>query len=264
MFVNENKDDWDSHLPYVTMAYRACTHESTKCSPNLLMLGREISLPIDILTGSNQDEISSFCPNLYIEWMRDAMQRAFDKVHENLQSSFHRQKKYYDCKLKHRQFEIGNKVLRWYPPKANKKLELALYTRDDTSDAPVQEEKLTEQTLDQSIWIDYTVDNITDIQDENVHNVETKPTSPKYSSRGRQIKPPIKMEIQIFADGDFNDEDLENRIEFFYTTITMQCPIDGCNAGRFGSKAKYQRHWDEKHLYLTISYSCPEIVQVSM
>ncbi|CAG2237483.1 unnamed protein product [Mytilus edulis] len=66
------------------------------------------------------------------------------------------------------------------------------------------------------------------------------------------------MEIQIFADGDFNDEDLENRIEFFYTPITMQCPIDGCNAGRFGSKAKYQRHWDEKHLYLTISYSCPE------
>ncbi|CAG2194497.1 unnamed protein product [Mytilus edulis] len=171
----------------------------------------------------------SFCPNLYIEWMRDAMQRAFDKVHENLQSSFHRQKKYYDCKLKHRQFEIGNKVLRWYPPKANKKLELgwigpykisrklsdityeikdcqnsklkvvhvdhlkALYTRDDTSDAPVQEEQLTEQTLDQSIWIDYTVDNITDIQDENVHNVETKPASPKYSSRGRQIKPPIKF-----------------------------------------------------------------------
>ncbi|VDI22567.1 Hypothetical predicted protein [Mytilus galloprovincialis] len=126
MFVNENKDDWDSHLPYVTMAYRACTHESTKCSPNLLMLGREISLPIDILTGSNQDEISSFCPNLYIEWMRDAMQRAFDKVHENLQSSFHRQKKYYDCKLKHRQFEIGNKVLRWYPPKANKKLGIGL------------------------------------------------------------------------------------------------------------------------------------------
>ncbi|XP_063442870.1 uncharacterized protein LOC134723166 [Mytilus trossulus] len=66
------------------------------------------------------------------------------------------------------------------------------------------------------------------------------------------------MEIQIFADGDFEDEDLENRIEFFYTPITMQCPIDGCNAGRFGSKAKYQRHWDEKHLYLSISYSCPE------
>ncbi|CAG2219190.1 unnamed protein product [Mytilus edulis] len=38
------------------------------------------------------------------------------------------------------------------------------------------------------------------------------------------------MEIQIFGDGDFNEENLENRIEFFYTPITMQCPIDGCNA----------------------------------
>ncbi|CAG2192716.1 unnamed protein product [Mytilus edulis] len=66
------------------------------------------------------------------------------------------------------------------------------------------------------------------------------------------------MAIQIFADGDFNDENLENRIAFCYTPTTMQCPIDGCNAGRFGSRAKYQRHWDEKHLYLTINYSCPE------
>ncbi|CAC5406228.1 unnamed protein product [Mytilus coruscus] len=151
MFVNENKDDWDSHLPYVTMAYRA----------------------------------------------------------------LHTKKKYYDCKLKHRQFETGNKVLRWYPPKANKKLGLgwigpykisrklsdityaiedwqnsklkvvhvnhlkSLYTRDDTFDAPEQEEQLIEQTKDQSIWIDYTVDNITDIQDENVHKVETEPASPK-------------------------------------------------------------------------------------
>ncbi|CAC5382534.1 unnamed protein product [Mytilus coruscus] len=231
MFVKENKDDLDSHLPYVTMAYRACTHESTKCSPNLLTLGREISLAIDIVTGSNHDEDLSYCPYLYI----DAIQIAFDKVHENLQ-----------------QFEIWNKVLRWYPPKANKKLGLGwigpykitrklsdityeiqdcqnsklkvvhvnhlkpLHTRDETFDAPEQEEQVTAQTQDQFIWIDYTVDDITHIQDENVHNVEIEPASPK-------------MEIQLFADGDFDEENIENRIEFFYTPEEMQCPIDGCN-----------------------------------
>ena len=44
-FVNKERDDWDEHLPYVTMAYRATVHESTKFSPNRLMLGRETDLP---------------------------------------------------------------------------------------------------------------------------------------------------------------------------------------------------------------------------
>lgn len=46
------------------------------------MLGRNISLSIDSETGSNHDENLTCCPNLYIEWMRDTLQRAFDIVHE--------------------------------------------------------------------------------------------------------------------------------------------------------------------------------------
>lgn len=29
MFVNDYKDDWDEHLPLLTMAYRASVQEST-------------------------------------------------------------------------------------------------------------------------------------------------------------------------------------------------------------------------------------------
>lgn len=35
-FVNENRDDWDDHLPYIMMGYRATLHKSTSCSLNLL------------------------------------------------------------------------------------------------------------------------------------------------------------------------------------------------------------------------------------
>ena len=31
LFVNEFRDDWDDHLPFITMAYRATQHASTKC-----------------------------------------------------------------------------------------------------------------------------------------------------------------------------------------------------------------------------------------
>ena len=50
-FVNKERDDWDEHLPYVTMAYRATVLESTKFSPNRLMLGRETNLPLDLMVG---------------------------------------------------------------------------------------------------------------------------------------------------------------------------------------------------------------------
>ena len=30
------KSDWDNHLPYVMMAYRATVQESTRCTPNHL------------------------------------------------------------------------------------------------------------------------------------------------------------------------------------------------------------------------------------
>ena len=46
------KTDWDKHLPYVMMAYRATIHESTKCTPNLLMFGHEVRLPVDIMYGT--------------------------------------------------------------------------------------------------------------------------------------------------------------------------------------------------------------------
>lgn len=52
IFVNENRTNWDDHLPYLMMAYRATVHESTKCTPNLVMLGKEIALPIDVIAGS--------------------------------------------------------------------------------------------------------------------------------------------------------------------------------------------------------------------
>ncbi|CAC5397452.1 unnamed protein product [Mytilus coruscus] len=43
--------DWDEQLPWALMAYRSSEHETTKLSPCMLMLGREIELPIDLIYG---------------------------------------------------------------------------------------------------------------------------------------------------------------------------------------------------------------------
>ena len=54
--MEEKQEDWDEHLPYVMMDYRSAQHESTKLTPNMLMLGREVSLPLDLVVGSPGDE----------------------------------------------------------------------------------------------------------------------------------------------------------------------------------------------------------------
>lgn len=89
IFVNENRSNWDDHLPYLMIAYRTTVHERTKCTSNLIIIGRETYLPIDVLadkTPTNPQEIG--CCHSYVEWIRNSMEITYGIVNENLQSSF--------------------------------------------------------------------------------------------------------------------------------------------------------------------------------
>ncbi|XP_069136668.1 uncharacterized protein [Argopecten irradians] len=122
MYVNDHLNDWDEQLPYVLTAYRASPHVSTGCSPNLLMLGREINLPLDIMVGGPENEAEVCCYNMYVDWLQHALREAFGLAREKLGVSASRQKNYYDRGLKARKYEIGTFVWRWYPPALNNKL----------------------------------------------------------------------------------------------------------------------------------------------
>ena len=119
VMVNDAQNDWDDHLPYILMAYRASVHESTRCSPNLLMLGRETNLPVDLMLGDPPG--SQPCPIGYVEWVRQATQYAFRVAETNLQSSAQRQKRLYDRNSGVPRIEVGETVWRLYPPKAKLK-----------------------------------------------------------------------------------------------------------------------------------------------
>ncbi|XP_033761504.1 uncharacterized protein LOC117343268 [Pecten maximus] len=123
-FAHENKEDWDDHLPYLMLAYRSSVHSSTGYSPNKLMLGREVMLPIDLMVGLPPGDEGNPCPVAYVEWMQHAMNTAFDSANNNLGLSAKRQKKYYDIGTKDKDIEVGTWVWRWYPPAAGQKLEL--------------------------------------------------------------------------------------------------------------------------------------------
>ncbi|CAC5365137.1 unnamed protein product [Mytilus coruscus] len=124
LFVNEHRNYWDNHIPFINMAYRATQHASTKCSPNLLMFGHELRCPIDVMFGLPQGYKSIPCPIAYVEWVQEALRNAFQLAHTQSGLSANRQKETYDKNLKIRSFEENSFVWRWYPPEANKKLGL--------------------------------------------------------------------------------------------------------------------------------------------
>ena len=120
-FCNERYDDWDRHLPYLLCAYRATVNESTGCSPNLLMLGRESTLPVDLMYPPKQYQ-GFQCHNEYVEWLRRVLQDSYESARHQLGVAASRQKRYYDARTKDHRFREGDFVLRFYPPNRRNKL----------------------------------------------------------------------------------------------------------------------------------------------
>jgi transposase InsO family protein len=113
-FVSEHQRDWDTYLPYVMMAYRSVDHETTSCSPNLMMLGREVGTPLDLMyeMPSNIKRI----PATQWAWeLQDRMEVAHKFVRKHVQGEMRRQKKYHDKKLSWENFKPGDQVYVFFP-----------------------------------------------------------------------------------------------------------------------------------------------------
>ena len=112
-YLKGQQTGWDKHLGCLAAAYRATMHESTGLTPNMLMMGREVRLPAELMFGKvkpNSTEVAS-----YGEWvtkLRDRMQHAHDVARKYLEAATKRQKDYYDAKGSYHSFRNGDLV--WY------------------------------------------------------------------------------------------------------------------------------------------------------
>ena len=111
LYTNSHQDDWDEHLPYLMMAYRSTIHDSTGYSPNYLMLGREVMMPLDAMfpnpfTNKYYETVES-----YTEQLQERFRNAYTHVRENLKKSAERQKKQYDLVQNLEIYKPNDKVL---------------------------------------------------------------------------------------------------------------------------------------------------------
>ncbi|XP_038064713.1 uncharacterized protein LOC119735089 [Patiria miniata] len=90
------------------MAYRASQHGSTGETPNLLTLGREVELPVDLILGSPEQprEVTPYVVELR-ERFRDAHERA--RVH--LHKAAKHQRRNYDLPHQQKQLTPGTTVM---------------------------------------------------------------------------------------------------------------------------------------------------------
>ena len=115
-FVDENHKNWDSLLPFVMMAYRAAEHETTGVSPNVMMLGRETTTPLEILY-EMPPRIKSVPVNQWVWELQEAMESAHKYVRTYTGKSILRQKKLHDTSLSYETFEKGDQVYVFFPVK---------------------------------------------------------------------------------------------------------------------------------------------------
>ena len=67
-FAEGKKDRWDEFLPMLSMALHSSVHRQTGYSSNMLMLGREVLQPLDLMLGTvDRDRL----PTTPSSWLGD-------------------------------------------------------------------------------------------------------------------------------------------------------------------------------------------------
>ena len=104
--------NWDLHLGCLAGAYRATPNESTKLTPNLLTMGREVRLPAELVFGStgsyHNQEIASYGD--YEDMLKERMQHAHEIARKHMSSAAVRSKEIYDAKISLNRYETGDLV----------------------------------------------------------------------------------------------------------------------------------------------------------
>ena len=113
-YISKNQRDWDEQLPWALMAYRSSEHETTKLSPCMLMLGREIELPIDLVYGPHpqRDDFAeeTDAQSSYVQNTQQLMWKVHQKARNNIAKASEKQKRGYDIKAHKNSYKIGDPV----------------------------------------------------------------------------------------------------------------------------------------------------------
>ena len=109
-FIDGKQNDWDLYLGCLAGAYRSAVHESTGFTPNMLMLGREVRTPVDLLFGKPKEQEMSY--GEYVDNVQDNLYQAHNQARKWLGRSAKRQEENYNIKIALNAYNPGDLV--WF------------------------------------------------------------------------------------------------------------------------------------------------------
>ena len=109
-YCQEGQEDWDLKIPLLLLAYRSAEHEVTGYTPARLMCGRELRLPVDLVTGRPPDEDMPTTVTPYATALQDRLREVHHQVRDNLKVSGEAMKDRYDRRATSPPFSEGDQV----------------------------------------------------------------------------------------------------------------------------------------------------------
>ena len=112
LFTATNQEDCYEHLPYLLMAYHASQHGATACSPALLMYGRELRSPVDLLCGPTPERPDRPPGEGYARRLEEGMEKVHAFARHQLQQAGIKMKRTYDHRSQASEYPPGAKI--WF------------------------------------------------------------------------------------------------------------------------------------------------------
>ena len=109
-YVSDAPNTWDQHLQQLTGAINSTVNRQTGFTRNKMMLGREVSLPVEIMLGTAELTIESIEPPDYVKKLEEVLHQTHEIARCNLQSTQLRQKRDYDSRLVVSKYQVGDLV----------------------------------------------------------------------------------------------------------------------------------------------------------
>ncbi|KAK3095414.1 hypothetical protein FSP39_014389 [Pinctada imbricata] len=108
-YVTEQQNDLDEHLPLVLMAYRSSVQSTTGQSPNKMMFGREVNLPVDLIFGRPINKTTVHVTQHCID-LEETLLKIHDHARTKMNLESNRMKKTYDYKISYNDYSVGDLV----------------------------------------------------------------------------------------------------------------------------------------------------------
>ena len=108
-FIDEHQRDWDKHVPLLLMAYRTAVHDTTGETPAMIMLGRNLRLPIDLFIGHPKKE-APMHKSGYVEYLHSQMETVHNFGQEHLKQRSDKMKEYFYSEATECELERGDPV----------------------------------------------------------------------------------------------------------------------------------------------------------